>query len=175
MATILKRPEGTYRAQIRRKGYKPISAAFAKRQDAVDWAQKTEAALIERRFFPEREKHTLSEAIARYLKENLPAYKPGTAEKKRQVLSWWDKRLGSIALTALNSTMILDELLKSEFAPATHNAYVAHLTVVCSEAVRKWEWMQKFPHIKHLHVPKYLDTIFLHETRVVSGTINVIV
>lgn len=82
MATIVKRPAGTYRAQIRRKGHQALSATFTKRQDAVDWAQKTEAALIERRFFPEREKHTLSEAIARYTKESLPKYKPGTAEKK---------------------------------------------------------------------------------------------
>ena len=86
MATIVKRPEETYQTQIRQKKFQPVSAAFAKRKDAVDWAQKTEAALIERRFFPEREKHTLSEAIARYTKETLPKYRPGTAEKKRQVL-----------------------------------------------------------------------------------------
>ena len=77
MATIVKRPEGTYRVQIRRKGHKALSATFTKRQDAVDWAQKTEAALIERRFFPEREKHTLSEAIARYTTESLPSTDQG--------------------------------------------------------------------------------------------------
>jgi len=130
MATIVKRPEGTYRAQIRRKGYKPISAAFTKRKDAVDWAQKTEAALIERRFFPEREKHTLSEAIARYTQETLPKYKPGTAEKKRQVLAWWEKRLGKVYLSDIDTSFLLGELAKASFAPATHNAYAAHLSTL---------------------------------------------
>jgi hypothetical protein len=78
MATIVKRPEGTYRAQIRRKGHKPISATFTKRKDAVDWAQKTEAALIERRFFPEREKHTLSESLRK-----VPMPHPGSGMADR--------------------------------------------------------------------------------------------
>src|SRR5262245_65263585 len=106
MATITKRLEGTYRAQIRRKGYKAFSATFAKRQDAVDWAQKTEAALIEHRYFPERAKHTLSEAIARYTTENLPRYKLSTAEKKRQVLAWWEKRLGRVYLSDIDTFLI---------------------------------------------------------------------
>jgi hypothetical protein len=110
MATIVKRPEGTYRVQIRRKGQKALSATFTKRQDAVDWAQKTEAALIERRLFPEREKHTLSEAIAKYMKETLPKYRPGTAEKKRQVLAWWEKRLGKVYLADIDASLILGEL-----------------------------------------------------------------
>jgi hypothetical protein len=60
MATIVKRPEGTYRTQIRRKGHKALSATFTKRQDAVDWAQKTEAALIGAALFPrEGEAHAV--------------------------------------------------------------------------------------------------------------------
>jgi len=104
--TIIKSSEGIYRAQIRRKGHKALSATFSKRQDAVDWAQKTEAALIERRFFPERAKHTLSEAIARYATENLPRYKSSTAEKKRQVLAWWEKRLGRVYLFDIDTSLI---------------------------------------------------------------------
>jgi len=154
MATIVKRPEGTYRAQIRRKGYQPVSAAFAKRKDAVDWAQKTEAALIERRFFPEREKHTLSEAIARYTTESLPKYRPGTAEKKRQVLAWWEQRLGKVYLSDIDTSAILGQLAKGNFAPATHNAYAAHLSTLFTTAIRKWGWIQSFPRIERFHISK---------------------
>jgi len=165
MATIVKRPEGTYRAQIRRKGYKPISAAFTKRKDAVDRAQKTEAALIERRFFPEREKHTLSEAIARYTQETLPKYKPGTAEKKRQVLAWWEKRLGKVYLSDIDTSFLLGELAKASFAPATHNAYAAHLSTLFTTAIRKWGWMQSFPSIERFHIPKRRIRILNSEER----------
>jgi integrase len=154
MATIVKCPEGTYRVQIRRKGHKALSATFTKRQDAVDWSQKTEAALIERRFFPEREKHTISAAIARYTKETLPKYKPGTAEKKRQVLAWWEQRLGKVYLSDIDTSSILGELAKANFAPATHNAYAAHLSTLFTTAIRKWGWMQSFPGIERFHIPK---------------------
>jgi integrase len=154
MATIIKRPEGTYRVQIRRKGHKALSATFAKRQDAVDWAQKTEAALIERRFFPERAKHTLSEAIARYATENLPRYKPSTAEKKRQVLAWWEKRLGRVYLFDIDTSLISGELAKLPLAPATQNAYNAHLSALLTTAMRRWEWIPKVPKVDRFHIPK---------------------
>ena len=154
MATITKRLEGTYRAQIRRKGYKAFSATFAKRQDAVDWAQKTEATLIERRYFPERAKHTLSEAIARYTTENLPRYKLSTAEKKRQVLAWWEKRLGRVYLSDIDTSLISGELAKLALAPATQNAYNAHLSALLTTAMRKWEWIPKVPKVDRFHIPK---------------------
>jgi integrase len=165
MSTIIKSPEGTYRAQIRRKGHKALSATFAKRQDAVDWAQKTEAALIERRFFPEREKHTLSETIDRYLREVVPTYKPGTAEKKRQVLAWWQQRLGPVYISALRTSDIVNELHKAKFSPATQNAYNAHLSALLTTAMRKWEWLQKVPKVDRFHIPKRRIRILNQEER----------
>ena len=154
MATIVKRPEGTYRVQIRRKGQKALSATFAKRQDAGDWAKKTEAALIENRFFPEREKHTLSETIDRYLREVVPTYKPSTAEKKRQVLAWWQQRLGPVNISSIRTSDIINELLKVKFSPATQNAYNAHLSTLLTTAMRRWEWLQKVPKVDRFHIPK---------------------
>jgi hypothetical protein len=93
MATIVKTPEGTYRVRVRRKGQN-VSANFPTRQDAVDWGQKTEAALIEKRYFPERTKYTLGDAIDRYIKEVIPYIKPSTAEKQRFILQWWKRKIG---------------------------------------------------------------------------------
>jgi integrase len=164
MATIVRTKEGTYRVQIRRKGQKALSATFAKRSDAVDWGQKTEAALIERRFFPERDQHTLAEAIAKYTKEILPTYKPSTAEKKRQALAWWNERLGSTPLTALKASHIL-ETLEPSFAPATRNAYCSHLSSVFTAAVRKWEWLQASPRIDRYQVLKKKIRILMDAER----------
>jgi hypothetical protein len=65
MATIVKRPEGTYRVQIRRKGQKTLSATFAKRSDAVDWGQKTEAAVIEKGY-PRKAGHLMTSTSWRH-------------------------------------------------------------------------------------------------------------
>src|SRR5258705_55263 len=137
MATILRTKEGTYRVQIRRKGLKALSATFAKRADAVDWGNKTEAAVIENRFFPEREKHTLSDAIARYRKEILPNHKPSTSEKKRQILLWWNERLGTLPLSSLKASHISEALAAKQLAPATQNAYYSHLSSVLTACIRQ--------------------------------------
>jgi len=165
MATIVKCPEGTYRVQIRRKGQRALSATFTKRQDAADWANKTEAALIEGRLFPERVKHTVAEAIDRYLREVLPYHKPGTAVKKRQILAWWNERLGSLYLSSVRPSTIIEALHPTGLAPATRNAYYSHFASVFTVATRKWEWIQHCPRADRFKVPKCRIRILRPEER----------
>ena len=49
MATYLKRGE-TWRAQIRRKGHKAVTATFPTKAQAQAWARKVEAEMDARRF-----------------------------------------------------------------------------------------------------------------------------
>jgi integrase len=160
MATIMKRKntDGSivYRAQVRRKGQKTLSATFATRKDAEDFAVKTEAAIVEKRYFPERKTYTLHEAIERYSREILPHIKPSTAEKKRQVLRWWDKQLGVAILQELSASKILEVRGRMRFAPATTNAYMSHLSSVLTACVQQWEWLYHSPifRIKRLPEPK---------------------
>jgi hypothetical protein len=71
MATIEPRTtrQGTrvYRVKIRRRGLSPRSATFPDRKAAQAWAQHTEAALLAHRALPLAHRHTLAEAIDRYL------------------------------------------------------------------------------------------------------------
>jgi integrase len=160
MATVLRRKNthgaAVYRAQIRRKGQRTLSATFATRKDAEDWAVKTEAAIVEKRYFPERETYTLHEAIERYTREILPHTKPGTAEKKRQVLRWWDKQLGAAVLREISASKILEVRSTMGLAPSTTNAYVSHLSSVLTACVQQWDWLYQSPafRVKRLPEPK---------------------
>jgi hypothetical protein len=102
--TIEKRttPDGTtsFRARVRLKGYQPETATFARITDAKRWAQQTEAAVREGRHFKtaEAKRHTLAEAIDRYVEKELPA-KPANAATQEAQLLRWKRRIGYLVVT----------------------------------------------------------------------------
>ena len=71
MATIEKRNAGegktTYRVKVRLRGFPAQSATFERLTDAKKWAQHTEAAIREGRYFKtsQSKKSTLADAIER--------------------------------------------------------------------------------------------------------------
>jgi hypothetical protein len=77
MATISERrtEDGKvrYQVEIRLKGYPPQAATFCRKKEAKRWAQATEAALRERRYFKaaESECRTVGEFVDRYMREIL--------------------------------------------------------------------------------------------------------
>ena len=78
MASIRKRVNKngshSYRVDVRLKGFSPQRATFTRLTDAKKWAQHTEAAIREGRYFKtaEARKHTFSELADRYIKDVLP-------------------------------------------------------------------------------------------------------
>src|SRR5215470_15322081 len=82
MATFEKRTahDGTitYRVKVRRKGCPLQTATFAKLTDAKRWAQITEGAVLEGRYFhnTQAKHHTVGEMIDRYLVHVLPQKRP---------------------------------------------------------------------------------------------------
>ena len=120
MATIEKRQtregEITFRVKIRIKGHPEQTATFNRLTDAKQWVQQTEAAIRERRYFKtsEAKKHTLAEAIDRYLKHILPS-KPKSEKAQKTQLNWWKQNLGQYILADINPPLIVeyrDELAK---------------------------------------------------------------
>jgi hypothetical protein len=85
MANIQERKtkEGTisYRVLIRLKGYPITTATFERKTDAKRWAQQTEAAMREGRYFKtsEAKKHTVADMVDRYIENVIPT-KPKSGE-----------------------------------------------------------------------------------------------
>ena len=120
MPTVQRRvtPNGKvrYRAMVRIKGYKPKTATFLKRADAVTWAQETETKVKQSKYFPDRliesEKNTLGDLLDRYKSEVLPSKRD---KKQTGLIEWWKVQIGNYKLKDLTPSLVTqhrDNLLR---------------------------------------------------------------
>lgn len=139
MATIESRPSPNgipgFRVRIRLKGTPAVSATFPRRTDAKRWAQATEAAIREGRYFKNAaaKSRTVADLIDKYIAEILPTKSHHAVSQKSQLL-WWKQELGHLSLAKLSPGEIgqrRDTLLARERKPgqrvsaATVNRYLA--------------------------------------------------
>jgi integrase len=168
MATIQKRAnaegETSFRVRIRLRGQPMQTCTFHRLTDAREWAQQTEAAIREGRYFKtaEAKKHTVAELIDRYLKI-LQQRKPQRYEGVKPYLFWWRDQIGVYLLSEVTRAMIIEKrdiltqgnvinkkITKSKRAPklrspATANRYMVALSTAFTMAVNEWEWLQDHP------------------------------
>ena len=160
MATIRERRtnsgEVRYHAQVRLKGHEPQTASFTRKTDARKWAESTEAAIREGRHFPnsEAKRHSVSEAIDRYLREVMPRKKPSTQHPQTLLLEWWRQQIGDHTLADVKPPLIIEKrnyLLSTKGghgktrSNASANRYTAVLSHVFSIAILEWEWTETNP------------------------------
>lgn len=145
----------SFRAKVRLKGYPQDSQTFRRITDAKLWVKRTEAAMLEGRHFKtaEAKRHTLGDLVDRYVREVLPT-KPKNASNCSQHLAWWKAKLGTVALSDIQSATIVryrNELLatttrrKKKMANATVVRYMASLSHAFNIAVKEWQWMDDSP------------------------------
>ncbi len=143
----------SHRVRIRMKGFPLQTASFDRLTDARRWAQQTETAIREGRYFKTREaqRHTLAELIDRYTTDILPR-KRDRAHTERQ-LTWWKEQLGVYALADLTPPLIAEwrDKLAAGFpgdkprSPATVVRYLAALSHCLSTAVKEYQWLDDSP------------------------------
>ncbi|MBY0355241.1 MAG: site-specific integrase [Rickettsiales bacterium] len=162
MATIETRKtdsgETSFRVKVRLKGSPPQTASFTRKTDAQRWAQQTEAAIREGRYFKtsQARKHTLADLIERYKRDVLPAKSrsKGFAEQQGAQLDWWKAQLGAYTLCDVTPSLIAekrDELGRMMItetkrrSPASVNRYLAALSHAFTIAVKEWGWLEDNP------------------------------
>ena len=144
-----------YRVQIKLRGFQMATATFARKTDAKLWAQQTEAAMREGRYFKtaEAKKHSVEELIDRYILQVMPS-KPSEAPSTIAQLKWWKKRIGHILLSDLTPAVIAEQrdwLLTSltgrgkKRSPSTVVRYLAALSHALTVAVKEWGWLEDSP------------------------------
>jgi integrase len=154
MATINKRvdQDGRMRFQVivRLKGHPTQTATFSRITDAKKWAQQTEAAIREGRYFKtaEAKKHSLADMIDRYIELfDPPSY-------KKAQLEWWKQFLGRYLLCDITPAMIAsgrDELLKGitkrgrQRSPSTAVRYIAAISHVFTIGIKEFGWLEASP------------------------------
>ncbi|MCP5361139.1 MAG: site-specific integrase [Hyphomicrobiales bacterium] len=166
MATIEKRQSdsgSSYRVKVRLKGHPIETATFERLTDAKKWAQATEAAIREGRYFKtsEARRHTLADMIDRYMRDVLPT-KPKSEAKQKNQLIWWKDAIGAYTLADVTPAMISeqrDRLLNgityrgTKRSPSTVVRYMAALSHAFTIAVREWGWLEDSP-MRKVRKPK---------------------
>jgi integrase len=146
------RERTTYRVQIRKRGFQPVTASFDRKTDADKWARNTEADMDRRLYFPqhEAERHTLADLADRQL-EHVKLHRPHDYERQRAILGWWKEEIGELTLAALTLKPAVlaqarDNLMTREgLSPATVNRYLAALSKAFTNAVKEWHWVRDNP------------------------------
>ncbi len=143
----------SYRVQIRRRGFPPVTATFERKTDATKWAGETEADMSRRRYFPqhEAERHTLAELVDRQL-ASVKVDRPHDYDRQRVILDWWKAKLGEYSLSAVTPEVIgrYRDLLQTEdgMSPGTVNRYLSVLSKSYSNAIREWHWVSDNPLVR---------------------------
>lgn len=106
MAAITKRPNGTYTARIRRRGWPETAKTFDRLSDAESWARALEREMDTGSFIKrdDAERTTFQEAAERYKREVLP-----TMRAQRQPSSMLDRlceRFGKYSLVSISPAIL---------------------------------------------------------------------
>lgn len=159
MATIKKRisRDGkiTYHVRVRRKGHPIQCGTFQNISKAKEFVQRTEAAMVEGRYFKNKEakKRTMADLIDRYLADVLPR-KPKSEYKQTMQLSWWKDQIGHCLVADVTPALIVecrDKLAReitvrgAQRSPATVVRYLAALSHAFTVAVKEWGWLDDSP------------------------------
>lgn len=151
----------TFLARVRRRGAKTVTASFARKTDAKRWLLETESGLVDGRYCEQSEdrKHTLAEAIDRYLLD----YPSDVI--RRNHLELWKKEIGYLLMSAVSPVVISDTLAKWKREPNRRgerrgnsclNRYISSLSVFFTTAWREWGWAHRNPvrEVRRLKEPR---------------------
>lgn len=146
MATISKHGNG-WRAQVRRKGHRPLSETFPLKKQAEAWGAQQEAAIVAGRLGI-RERHTLGEALKKYREE-----KARNRWETNRIAQLEADPIAAIDLRALDSSH-MSALRDRELARphpktgkprerTTARRVLSLLSSVFKVARSEWRWMDR--------------------------------
>jgi len=108
MATIVKKPSGSWKAVVRKAGWPLQSKTFRTKRDAEDWARRSEDEMVRGAYIQRAtaDRLTVATAMERYLSEVVPTKRltsQSTDRRRAQILI---KHLGKYSLAALTPEVI---------------------------------------------------------------------
>jgi integrase len=159
MGSIRERATGKgkvfYDAEVKRRGLPKAYKTFSRLTDARCWIQDIESDMRAGKYQPQAEaqRHTLADAIDRFIREESPKGRRSFVDQKRQLL-YFHKRIG-FRLLCETTPAVLSEL-KSKFLtedsryskkrqPQTWNRYHSALSRVFEMCRNDWQWMDDNP------------------------------
>lgn len=144
MAKVTRHGNG-WRAQVRRKGHKPLSETFPLKKQAESWRDLREAEIVQGKLgiLPD---HTLLEALVKFRKEVAPKRRGGRWEVNRLKQLEADP-IADLLMRSLDSAR-LAELRDRELARGLQGSSVRRLFSLLAsvfKAAREWKWLAHNP------------------------------
>lgn len=157
MATIVKRGS-TWRALVRRRGYKTATATFDRKRDAEIWAAEVEAKMARGKWQDADESSTtkLSEALQRYLLEVTPT-KKGAKQETNRVKALMKLPLADWYLTEIRGQQIAeyrDARAAAGKSPSTVRNDLTIISQVFSTAAKEWGMYDLRNPVENIKLPK---------------------
>jgi integrase len=157
MATITKRGIG-WRAQVRRRGYKPVSATFDTKRDAEMWAAEVEAKMHRGKWQDADESTStkLSEALRRYLAEVTPQ-KKGAKQETNRIKSLMKLPIADWYLAEIRGQQIAeyrDKRLAAGKSPSTIRNELTIISQVYATAAKEWGMYDLRNPVENVKLPK---------------------
>ena len=157
MGTIKKRDtrsgKPVFDAMVRRKGLPPTYKTFKRLTDARLWIQDIESDARAGRYLPTAEAahYSLSEAIDRFIKEELPIREKISAPDQERQLLWLKKLFGYKLLSECSP--LLPSEARSKFLsgifragkppkPQSWNRYLSAFSQMFQSCVNDWQWTE---------------------------------
>ena len=106
MATLIRRPDDKWQAQVRRRGFPSSSRTFSTRKEAATWARGREASLDRGEQIDAGKRFTFSELLLTY-RDHMNVARP-MSRSKGQALENIDRLLGARRLSELKTQTFLD-------------------------------------------------------------------
>lgn len=155
MATIRKRGNLQWEAQIRKKGFAPVSKTFLTRAEAEDWAKTSESEMVRGVFLDrtEAEATTLYEALDRYCAE-VSVHKKSYSAEVTRINKWKKDQLAKRSMASLRSADFAqwrDARLK-DVKPATVKLDLAVISHLFTVATKDWGLAVGNP-VKNIRMP----------------------
>lgn len=143
MALIAKTPSGTWKALIRKVGFKSTSKTFRTQRDAMDWARRTEDEMV-RGVFIQRapsERLIFNDAIDRYLKEVSVTKSSFTLRGEISKSKQLKAKLGKYSLATITPDLVAkyrDDRLEEGRKPNTVRLELALLGHLFTVSIQEW-------------------------------------
>ena len=143
MATLVKTPQGRWKAVIRRRGWPTVAKTFRTKRDAQDWGRATEDEMVRGVFVNRASSHRLSVkvALARYCAEVTPTKRNTTQYREKGRIKMLSERLGEYSLVSLTPEIVSafrDARLGEGKSPNTVRLELAVLSNLFTIAMREW-------------------------------------
>jgi integrase len=169
MATIRKKGEYQWHAQIRRKGYPFETKTFNTKTEAEAWARSVENEM-DRGVFASRaeaEGTTLYEALGRYERE-ISCKKKGFIQERYKIRVWQTHALAKRSLASLKGADFAkyrDERLASGSSASTVRLALALISHLYTIATKEWDIPVQNP-VKNIRLPRENNS---RERRLLDG------